>query len=192
MAGRHGRRSKLCTRYDAKLCWYQVGRSRLYTPSADDVGLCLRYECSIIDTMTGRVEVSKGAPITTPRVRPAPNPPRRELVPIVSPEMRPAYNGTFTMLTYNVLADLYANADMHDHCPSWALAWSYRKQNLLREILSYNADIMCLQEVQSDHYNEFLGPELQRAGYTPIYKKKTTEMFNKNQYVMDGCATFFR
>lgn len=81
---------------------------------------------------------------------------------------------------------------MYDHCPSWALAWSYRKQNLLRELLSYKADILCLQEVQSDHYQDFLAPELQRAGYTPIYKKKTTELFTKNAYAIDGCATFFR
>ena len=51
---------------------------------------------------------------------------------------------------------------------------------------------MCLQEVQSDHYNDFLMPELQRAGYTAIFKKKTTELFNKNSYVIDGCATFFK
>lgn len=25
------------------------------------------------------------------------------------------------------------------------LAWGYRKQNLLKELLNYNADIMCLQ-----------------------------------------------
>jgi CCR4-NOT transcription complex subunit 6 len=32
------------------------------------------------------------------------------------------------------------------------LAWPYRKQNLLRELLTRRPDIMCLQEVQSDHY----------------------------------------
>ena len=29
------------------------------------------------------------------------------------------------------------------------LAWGYRKQNLLKELLAYRADILCLQEVQS-------------------------------------------
>lgn len=32
------------------------------------------------------------------------------------------------------------------------MAWPYRKQNLLRELLTRRPDIMCLQEVQSDHY----------------------------------------
>ena len=27
------------------------------------------------------------------------------------------------------------------------LAWGYRKQNLLKELLAYRADILCLQEV---------------------------------------------
>lgn len=35
-------------------------------------------------------------------------------------------------------------------------------------------------------------PELQKHGYTAIYKKKTTEMYTGNKYAIDGCATFFR
>jgi CCR4-NOT transcription complex subunit 6 len=51
---------------------------------------------------------------------------------------------------------------------------------------------MCLQEVQSDHFSEYLHPELTKAGYMGIYKKKTTEIFTGSQYTIDGCATFFR
>jgi len=51
---------------------------------------------------------------------------------------------------------------------------------------------MCLQEVQSDHFTEFLQPELTKAGYMGIYKKKTTEIFTGSAYTIDGCATFFR
>ncbi len=40
-------------------------------------------------------------------------------------------------------SDLYGS-----YCPSWALSWNYRRQNLLRELLSYGADILCLQEVR--------------------------------------------
>ena len=32
-------------------------------------------------------------------------------------------------------------------CQPWMLAWGYRKQNLLKELLGYHADILCLQEV---------------------------------------------
>jgi hypothetical protein len=69
-----------------------------------------------------------------------------------------------------------AQADTYSYCPHYALAWHYRKLNLLAELLRYRADIMCLQEVQSDHFSDFLAPELQKHGYSSIYKKKTAEM----------------
>jgi CCR4-NOT transcription complex subunit 6 len=37
-----------------------------------------------------------------------------------------------------------------------------------------------------------LHPELTKAGYMGIYKKKTTEIFTGSAYTIDGCATFFR
>lgn len=39
---------------------------------------------------------------------------------------------------------------------------------------------------------DFWAPELTKAGYVPIYKKKTMEMYSDNKMVMDGCATFFK
>lgn len=52
--------------------------------------------------------------------------------------------------------------------------------------------IMRAQEVQSNHFSDFLQPELARAGYTAIYKKKTMEIYTGNAYAIDGCATFFK
>ena len=72
------------------------------------------------------------------------------------------------------------------------MSWSYRRQNLLRELLGYNADVLCLQEIQSDHFEDFFLPELTRAGYAAVYKRKTGEMFTGSAYAFDGCATFFR
>jgi CCR4-NOT transcription complex subunit 6 len=95
-------------------------------------------------------------------------------------------------MSYNVLSDLYATSEQYSYCPPWALAWTYRRQNLLREIVTYRADILCLQEVQSDHYEDFYAPELEKHGYTGVYKKKTGEIYTGSVYVIDGCATFFR
>jgi len=39
--------------------------------------------------------------------------------------------------------------------PTWALSWHYCQQNLLQEIIGYNADILFLQEVQCDHFEEW-------------------------------------
>ena len=134
--------------------WYEVGRHRTYTPSADDVGHVLKYECSAIDSSSGQA----GAPantLLTARVIPAPSPTPRRMVPLSfidglsgqESENHTSAPGTFTVLSYNVLSDLYATSDMYSYCPPWALSWAYRRQNLLREIVGYKADILCLQEV---------------------------------------------
>ncbi len=53
------------------------------------------------------------------------------------------------ILCYNVLAELYATAERHGYCPMWALAWSYRKVRIISEILAMSADLICLQEVET-------------------------------------------
>lgn len=95
-------------------------------------------------------------------------------------------------MPYSALCRLVLQSDVYHHCPAWMMAWHYRKRNLLKELLTHKPDIMCLQEVQSDHFTEFLQPELTKAGYMGIYKKKTTEIFTGSAYTIDGCATFFR
>jgi len=179
--------------------WYEVGRSKTYTPTADDVGYALKLECVAVDAATG-ITVGPASTYHTSRVIPAPSPTPRRMIPInavdgianLELEGRTAASGTFTVLSYNVLSDLYATSDMYSYCPPWALSWPYRRQNLLREIVGYQADILCLQEVQSDHFEEFFAPELEKHGYTAVYKKKTTEVYTGTAYAIDGCATFFR
>nr|XP_036221169.1 2',5'-phosphodiesterase 12 [Bactrocera oleae] len=56
------------------------------------------------------------------------------------------------VVSYNILADLYADSDytrthLFPYCPPYALKIDYRKQLYLKEIIGYNADIICLQEV---------------------------------------------
>ncbi|MCO5589267.1 hypothetical protein L7F22_043233 [Adiantum nelumboides] len=162
--------------------WYEVGRSRTYTPSADDVGHVLKLECTAIDSSSGQ-PVAPASTLLTSRVIPAPSPTPRRMIPLsymdgmsgLDVESHSSAAGTFTVLSYNVLADLYATSDMYSYCPPWALSWAYRRQNLLREIVGYRADILCLQEVQSDHFDEFFQPELEKHGYVAVYKKKATE-----------------
>ncbi|KAF7804176.1 carbon catabolite repressor protein 4-like protein 2-like [Senna tora] len=144
--------------------WIEVGRSKTYTPTADDI---------------------------------APSPSPRRLIPVdgmahIDVDARITSSGTFTVLSYNILSDAYASNDLYSYCPSWALSWPYRRQNLLREIVGYRADIICLQEVQSDHYDEFFAPELDKHGYYGLYKRKTNEVLGGNTNIVDGCATFFR
>lgn len=45
--------------------------------------------------------------VYTQRVRPPPNPPQRALVSLLPKEGSASTHGRFTLLTYNLLADLY-------------------------------------------------------------------------------------
>ncbi|XP_020104487.1 carbon catabolite repressor protein 4 homolog 1-like [Ananas comosus] len=179
--------------------WFEVGRSRTYTPTADDIAHVLKFECVVIDAET-RIPVGAVNSIMTSRVIPAPSPSPRRMIQVNSvdvlghldSESRTSTFGTFTVLSYNILADTYATSDVYSYCPSWALSWPYRRQNLLREIINYHADIICLQEVQSDHFDEFFAPELDKHGYQALYKKRTSEVYTGNPQSIDGCATFFR
>lgn len=93
----------------------------------------------------------------------------------------------FTVLSYNVLAQhlleehtyLYKNVDPD------ALDWNSRSHRILREVKDAKADVLCLQEVQSDHFDSFFVPNLKRLGFTGIYKKRTGDK-------TDGCAIFYR
>ncbi|GAV59258.1 Exo_endo_phos domain-containing protein [Cephalotus follicularis] len=178
--------------------WVKVGSSKTYEPSMDDAGFSLRLEFVAVDPMGTQLSPTKII-VTEPVILFPPQCPRC-MINIrgyqkswnVNFKVQSLDDITFTVLSYNILSDLYASRDMHGHCPTWALAWEYRRQNLLREIMEYNADIICLQEVQSDHFESFFKPELTKCGYSVLYKKKTKEVYTANNYIIDGCATFFR
>lgn len=175
--------------------WTEVGRCKTYTPTVDDVGHILRVECVVADAITKNPLSDVKAKITQ-IVIPAPLPTPRCMIPLYvqngSASEIDSSVSAFNVLSYNVLADLYAINEVYSYCPPWALTWSYRRQNLLREILGYRADIICLQEVQSDHFNDFFAPELEKHGYVSVYKRKTTEVYTGTNFATDGCATFFK
>ncbi|KAM9842084.1 protein angel homolog 1 [Aulostomus maculatus] len=102
-------------------------------------------------------------------------------VPFTKPSM------DFTVMSYNILAQdlLEANEGLYTHCPLEVLDWSYRCSLLLEEIQKWVPDILCLQEVQENHYHEQLYPVLSHMGYTCVYKRRTGDK-------TDGCATCYR
>lgn len=179
--------------------WFEVGRAKTYTPTADDIGNVLKFECVVVDAET-KAPVGHANTILTSRVIPAPSPSPRRLISVSGVDVtrhldldgRTPSVGNFTVLSYNILSEIYATNDVYNYCPTWALSWPYRRQNLLREIVGYRADIVCLQEVQSDHFEEFFSPELDKHGYQALFKRKTAEVFTGNVNTIDGCATFFR
>ncbi|XP_034419509.1 protein angel homolog 1 isoform X2 [Cyclopterus lumpus] len=93
----------------------------------------------------------------------------------------------FTVMSYNILAQdlLEANPELYTHCPLEVLDWNCRCSLLLEEVQKWEPDILCLQEVQENHYHEQLYPVLSLMGYTCVFKRRTGTK-------TDGCATCYR
>lgn len=101
---------------------------------------------------------------------------------------------TFSVFCYNVLCEKAATPQMYGYTPSWALSWDYRKELILQEILGYSADIICLQEVDGQQYEEFFLPNLSNNGYEGIYwpRTKARTMTAEEKKHVDGNATFYK
>ena len=87
------------------------------------------------------------------------------------------------------MADLYADSDfsrtvLHPQCPPYALDISYRKALFIKEILGYNADIICLQEVDNKIFDGDLNPVLSHEGFQGVFDRKGGQ-------VSEGVACFW-
>ncbi|XP_062603774.1 uncharacterized protein LOC134265565 isoform X2 [Saccostrea cucullata] len=100
----------------------------------------------------------------------------------------------FTVMCYNVLCDKYCTRQMYGYCPTWALNWEYRKKGIIDEIRHGAADIISLQEVETDQFHNFFLPELQRDGYDGIFsaKSRARTMTEADRKHVDGCAIFYK
>ncbi|EGG12502.1 uncharacterized protein MELLADRAFT_46528 [Melampsora larici-populina 98AG31] len=103
-------------------------------------------------------------------------------------------NETFTMMCYNILCERYASDRMYGYTPSWALNWEYRKDLILQELMQYGADLICLQEVDVEQYEDFFVQNLKDQGYEGVFfpKSRARTMGSEERRHVDGCATFFK
>ncbi|PGH27333.1 glucose-repressible alcohol dehydrogenase transcriptional effector [Polytolypa hystricis UAMH7299] len=100
----------------------------------------------------------------------------------------------FSALSYNILCDRYATHQQYGYAPSRVLTWEFRRDLLLNEIRSHDADIVCLQEVDQGSYHGFFREQLAYNDYKGIYwpKGRAQGMHEEDAKVVDGCATFFK
>lgn len=89
------------------------------------------------------------------------------------------------------IAALGEGKDNFVQCPLEALRWEERKCLILEEILAYQPDILCLQEV--DHYFDTFQPLLSRMGYQCTFFPKPWSpcLDVECNNGPDGCALFF-
>ncbi|XP_022657037.1 nocturnin-like isoform X2 [Varroa jacobsoni] len=97
---------------------------------------------------------------------------------------------TIRVMQWNILAQSLAEKSDKFICPDEALNWNYRRWRILEEVLTYGADIICLQEV--DHFN-FLKATLGRVGFEGCFFPKPDSpcCYIKGNNGPDGCAVFF-
>ncbi|KAJ9533130.1 hypothetical protein QJQ45_018236, partial [Haematococcus lacustris] len=132
-----------------------------------------------VSATTGPVEGGPAVHAATVRQPPAP---------------QPAAAPAFRVATYNLLADQYAGSTfaqqasklswsallwdapshsvLFNYCPPRCLEPEYRRQLILAELQAYQADILCLQEVDDKLFREFLEPHLVLRGYAGHYTNK--------------------
>lgn len=106
-----------------------------------------------------------------------------------------ASSDTFTVMSYNTLCDKYTTVQMHGYTPLWALGWKHRSETLLNEVVGYDSDILCFQEVDGASFEEFWSPKLHQLGYAGLYHPKTrarTMSKEKDAKRVDGCAIFYK
>ena len=99
----------------------------------------------------------------------------------------------FKVFTYNILTEKYSSG--FDYCPKPFLDWSYRKQKLLNEIVSSDADIICLQEVEARQFKEYFQPALSNSGsYDGVHylESRSHDMTEEERHLYDGGAIFFK
>lgn len=133
---------------------------------------------------------------------PVPTPPaNREWIQVITPAEREVMEAdphaeTFSVLCYNILCERAATTRMYGYTPSWALAWEYRKEVILTEVMNYNADFLCLQEVDIYQYENYFVPALSQEGvdYEGVFwpKGRSRTMSESDRRLVDGCATFFK
>jgi len=122
-----------------------------------------------------------------------PPPPRRPWMILAEPSQS---NNTciFTTMCYNVLCDKYATRQYYGYCPAWALTWEYRKKLILDDIKNFNADVITLQELETEQFYQYFLPELRQFDYDGIFspKSRAKTMQEHDKKHVDGCAIFFK
>ncbi|MCJ8744538.1 hypothetical protein PDJAM_G00119990 [Pangasius djambal] len=164
--------------------WVEAGRDRVFTPSNTDVGLRLKLKC-----MPGS-ESRLGLPVelvTSSSVEAGPG--------VCTFDNRHLYtrkvtnDSTTRVVTYNILADIYSQTELsktvlYPYCAQYALELDYRQNLIKKELSGYNADIICLQEVDKGVFSDSLAPALDAFGMDGVFKVKEKQH--------EGLATFYR
>jgi CCR4-NOT transcription complex subunit 6 len=168
--------------------WIEISHEQIYIPTSSDVGRKLKLEASAYASDSGDLLMHRVVK-TDVVLSSAPDPMKRNLV--TAKTSGPRGGERFRIVSYNILAEIYATQQQYPYCDFWALTWEYRFHNIHRELLDACPDIICLQEVQADHYDTHVYSAMIEAGFEGVFKHKTRAAMGFAGKV-DGCALFWR
>eukprot|EP01034_Spumella_vulgaris_P023683 gene23683-29928_t len=172
--------------------WTHIFDDKMYTPCHDDVGCRLRIQVSALSVADNSVLAGPVEVFTEPVLSSPVAPMKRRLLAIpgaMTGNMSASIR--FRVVSYNVLSEIYATKQAYPYCDAWNLSWPYRRKVILAELEETQGDVVCLQEVQADHYEAHLSPMMKALGYDGLFKPKSREctgLYGK----VDGCATFWK
>ena len=168
--------------------WEEISSSSMYVPTDNDVGRKLKLEAVAVSLESGEVLMSRVVKTDIVLSR---TPPPKKMNLVTVKGAGSGGGSRFRIATYNVLAEIYATQQQYPYCDFWALSWEYRFHNILRELMDTGGDVVCLQEVQADHYDNYIYLALNDLGYEGVYKSKTRQAMGMAGKV-DGCAIFWK
>ncbi|XP_007425296.1 2',5'-phosphodiesterase 12 [Python bivittatus] len=162
-----------------------AGSERVFTPTNAHIGRRLKLVC-----IPGNSERRFGLPREVESIGPVEAGPGA-----CTFEARHLYTkkvtgpGLIRMVTYNILADIYARTELsrtvlYPYCAPYSLELDYRQNLLKKELAGYSADIICLQEVDKSVFVDSLGPALDAFGLEGLFRIKEKQH--------EGLATFYR
>ena len=163
-----------------KLQWSDAAEGICYKPVAEDVGCVLRLSLELRTDSQG--PVTSTVSVCSELVLPAAVPVSQRKLILISND-KPKV--PLKLLTYNVLSPFCTARDRYPHCPSWALAWTYRRERVLQELFTHAPDLVCLQEVTQKAFISFFLPSLAASGgFDGIFQARARKT--------EGSALFFK
>ncbi|KAL3881673.1 hypothetical protein ACJMK2_028083 [Sinanodonta woodiana] len=92
----------------------------------------------------------------------------------------------FSLVSYNVLADCHLKRNDYSFTDPKYLQPEHRLNRLLDELHYLDGDVICLQEVSPEFFNDKLYPRLTSIGYDGFFQKRTNDFYH------EGEATFYK
>ncbi|KAM3849795.1 2',5'-phosphodiesterase 12 [Diretmus argenteus] len=164
--------------------WTEAGSGRVYVPSNQDIDSSLKLRCTPKDGKRcgpAKELVSMGTVEAGPGTCTFDN---RHMYTLKAPDKQ-----AVRVVSYNILADVYAQTELsktvlYPYCAPYALELDYRQNLIKKELAGYNADIICLQEVDKGVFADSLGPALDAFGLDGVFRIKEKQH--------EGLTTFYR